>query len=148
MKKILCLFLLLPFLVNCEKEVIYCQNQPKIFQIIIPENSSQYAYFVNDTGKADTQNITVYKLVNNLPMAYDIEIGESKHISIGIFATRVDFYTNKTETIYLKNKAKTYRLDVKGSHLGNEKCGYYGNLLEVSVDGVPQEVNQSDFTLK
>ncbi|MDO4229423.1 MAG: hypothetical protein Q4C98_06390 [Capnocytophaga sp.] len=147
MKKFLYLLLLLPFLTNCKKENL-CQNTPKIFGIKIEENSSQYAYFVDDTGKTDEQNISIYKLVDDLPIAYDITISQTMYINITIFSDNIDFYTNKTETIYLKNKTKTYRLDIKGSHQGNEQCGFYGNLLEVAVDEVSQKVEENSFYLK
>lgn len=147
MKKFLYLVLLLPFLTNCKKEVL-CQNTPKIFGINIKEDSTQYAYFVDDMGKVDTQNISIYKLVGDSSKTYNIKISQSKYISIAIFSDNIDFFTNKTETIYLKTKNKTHRLDVKGEHQGNEQCGFYGNLLEAAVDGVPQEVEQSSFYLK
>ena len=48
-------------------------------------------------------------------------------------------YTGKTETLYLKNKAKTYKIEFLG-HIG--KC-CSGQIQEIRIDGV----KNNDFIL-
>ena len=49
-----------------------------------------------------------------------------------------DVYTGKTETLYLQNASKTYKVEVNGS-MQNGECGKYAVTNEIRVDGVKVE---------
>ena len=48
-------------------------------------------------------------------------------------------YTGKTETLYLQNATKTYKIEVNG-YMENNKCGEYAVTNEIRVDGTKIEV--------
>jgi len=47
-------------------------------------------------------------------------------------------YTGKTETLYLENATKTYKIDVLGNHGMTERCGIYYQLKEAYVNDIKQ----------
>ena len=49
-----------------------------------------------------------------------------------------DVYTGKTETLYLQNATKTYKLEVNG-YMKDTKCGRVSITNEIRVDGVKVE---------
>ena len=50
-----------------------------------------------------------------------------------------DVYTGKTETLYLQNATKTYKIEVNG-YMESRKCGEYAVTNEIRVDGTKIEV--------
>ena len=49
-----------------------------------------------------------------------------------------DVYTGKTETLYLQNATKTYKIEVNG-YMKSGECGEYAVTNEIRVDGVKVE---------
>ena len=50
-----------------------------------------------------------------------------------------DVYTGKTETLYLQNATKTYKIEVDG-YMEDGECGKYAVINEIRVDGTKIEV--------
>ena len=50
-----------------------------------------------------------------------------------------DVYTGKTETLYLQNATKTYKIEVNG-YMKSGECGEYAVTNEIRVDGTKIEV--------
>ena len=51
-----------------------------------------------------------------------------------------DIYTGKTETLYLQNPVKTYKIEVNG-YMQSKGCGPVAHTNEIRVNGVKIEGN-------
>lgn len=130
-----------------------CSAPPYIFSIFVKEESADYALFLKDVDQIDKESIYFFKKSNgkevrsNLPLGIDFYQG--KNIRIAVLEP-LEFFTGEKETFYLRNKAKTYKMDLLGIYgttklvqFGKEyNCGYYFELDEVYINDVKREVQQ------
>ena len=111
--------------------------------MFLPKSSPEYQNFLNEKGDADTENVYFYQMVNNTEKKYHTSLLTDKSKNKDYAEVAMDesmfLYTGKTETLYLKNKAKTYKIEFLGT-LG--KC-CSGQIQEIRIDGV----KNNDFIL-
>lgn len=154
MKKSLLLSLLF-IVVACQKqhqeETIPndCCSPPPYFGLYINKNSDVHKTFLNTEGAFDAENISLYRLDNDIKTTYRITHGyidwgksdpKSKYLVIGTQLDHGnDVYTGKTETLYLKNALKTYKVEVEGAMISNNGCCPVAKLKEIRIDGVKIE---------
>ena len=144
MKKFLFLAIMLMTLTYCKKNVD-CSTPPPDFILLVNKNSELYKEFINQEGKIDKASIFFYKQVGNEKKQYDIVFGTFKpennndylQIIISLWFKN-DVYTGKTETLYLQNASKTYKIEVNG-YMKSGECGEYAVTNEIRVDGVKVE---------
>ena len=98
---------------------------------------------MNDKGEADKENVYFYQMVNNSKKKhqtfFSIDNPNNKEYAEVIMVDARNLYTGKLETLYLKNKAKTYKIEFLGE-LGNCEEAYF---KEMYIDGV----KNNDFIL-
>ena len=143
MKKILCLTTL--FLLIACKEKYICSPPPPTFSMWVNKNSEVHKEFINERGNIDTTHIALYKQIGNTKKEYPIGFyyetdprGDTYlHIGTQLWFKN-DVYTGKTETLYLQNASKTYKIEVNG-YMEDDKCGEYAVTNEIRVDGVKIE---------
>lgn len=130
-----------------------CSNPPYIFSIFVKEESADYALFLKDVDQIDKESIYFFKKSNgkevrsNLPL--EIDFYQGKNIRIAAFEP-LELFTGEKETFYLRNKEKSYKMDILGIYgvikmvqFGKEyNCGYYFELDEVYINDVKREVQQ------
>ena len=120
-----------------------CCSPPTSFHLFIPKSASEYQNFLNNKGEADKENVYFYQITeNNTEKKYrTLFTNESKKKDYAEVATEsaIFLYTGKIETLYLKNKAKTYKIEFLG-YIG--KCGY-AYFQEMYINGV----KNNDFIL-
>ena len=130
-----------------------CSNPPYIFSIFVKEESADYTLFLKDVDHIDKESIYFFKKSNgkevrsNLPL--EIDFYQGKNIRIAAFEP-LEFFTGEKETFYLRNKEKSYKMDLLGIYgvmkmvqFGKEyNCGYYFELDEVYINDVKREVQQ------
>ena len=130
-----------------------CSAPPYIFSIFVKEESADYALFLKDVDQIDKESIYFFKKSNgkevrsNLPLGIDFYQG--KNIRIAMLEP-LEFFTGEKETFYLRNKEKSYKMDILGIYgvikmvqFGKEyNCGYYFELDEVYINDVKREVQQ------
>ena len=160
MKRILLFLILLLVFVNCSKdsqevkevkkdpkEIKPCQVPPPDFILLINKSSELYKEFTNQAGEIDKANISFYKQFSREEKQYDsILFGSFKpeknndylQIIIGL-PFENDVYTGKTETLYLQNATRTYKIEVNG-YMKDTECGKYVVTNEIRVDGTKIEV--------
>ncbi|WP_462351793.1 hypothetical protein [Capnocytophaga leadbetteri] len=145
MRKFFLLAMMLVTLTYCDKKVD-CQIPPPEFTIFINKASEVHKEFVNQAGEVDKANISLYKQKNGVKESYRIMFGFNRtqegneYLNIG---TQLwfdnDVYTGKTETLYLQNATKTYKIEVDG-YMEDGECGKYAVINEIRVDGTKIEV--------
>ena len=145
MKRILFLSLFI-CLLSCGKSSEIqdeCMLPPPNFQLFIAKSAPEYQDFLNDKGEADKENVYFYQITeNNTEKKYrTLFTNESKKKDYAEVATEsaIFLYTGKIEILYLKNKAKTYKIEFLG-YIG--KCGY-AYFQEMYINGV----KNNDFIL-
>ena len=130
-----------------------CSNPPYIFSIFVKEESADYTLFLKDVDQIDKESIYFFKKSNgkelrsNLPL--EIDFYQGKNIRIAAFEP-LELFTGEKETFYLRNKEKSYKMDILGIYgvikmvqFGKEyNCGYYFELDEVYINDVKREVQQ------
>ena len=146
MKRILFLISLLISFLSCEKSSEIpdeCMLPPPNFQLFIAKSAPEYQNFLNDKGEADKENVYFYQMVNNNEKKYQtllsIDNPDNKEYALVVMVNGEILYTGKLETLYLKNKAKTYKIEFLGE-LGNCEEAYF---KEMYIDGV----KNNDFIL-
>ena len=143
MKKIL-LFSLFAILLSCKDSEI-CSPPPPTFSMWVNKNSEVHREFINERGNIDSTHIALYKQAGNTKKEYPIGFlyetdprgNTYLHIGTQLWFEN-DVYTGKTETLYLQNATKTYKIEVNG-YMENDKCGEYAVTNEIRVDGVKVE---------
>ena len=137
---LLCLFFICS---NKEEEPVICSLPPYHFTIKIEQKSPEYQFFVKN-GEIDVSAIQL--LTNNgKPLSISTKFHFEKiedRISKNIMITKhepFEFFTNKKETIYLKNSTKTYKIEVLGKNWETQHCGTAFSLEEAYIDGVKQD---------
>lgn len=150
MKKII--FLLIFFgcfcYISCNKsepqqqEPYICCSPPPTFEILINKNSEFHKDFLDSEGNFDKQNV-LYRLENGTKKEYGTFGGFRKinHLQQEYLSIRTklshsnDIYTGKTETIYLQNATKTYKIEVEGAMVSHKGCCPVAELKEIRIDG-------------
>lgn len=128
---------------NCDKKL--CETPPSDFHLFIDKSSSLYQDFLNDKEEFDKENVFFYQLLDKkTEKKYETDfalnsVKEKEYAVIYIYPTPF-LHTGKTETLYLKNKVKSYKIDFIGT-LG--ECGATV-FKEMHIDGVKND----DFILK
>ena len=146
MKRILFSISLLISFLSCEKSSEIqdeCMLPPPNFQLFIAKSAPEYQDFLSDKGEADKENVYFYQITeNNTEKKYrTLFTNKSKNKDYAEVATEsaIFLYTGKIETLYLKNKAKIYKIEFLG-YIG--KCGY-AYFQEMYINGV----KNNDFIL-
>jgi hypothetical protein len=120
-----------------------CCSPPTSFHLFISKSAPEYQDFLNNKGEGDRDNVYFYQIVNNTEKKYHTLLltDNSKNKDYAEVATEraIFLYTGKTETLYLKNKAKTYKIEFLGT-IG-ECCS--AHFQEMYIDGV----KNNDFIL-
>lgn len=142
MKNIL-FFIILLTVIACNKKSDNCVVPPPFFTLFITKSAPEYQDFLNDKGEADKENVYFYQMVNNNEKKYQtffsIDNPDNKEYALVVMVNGGILYTGKLETLYLKNKAKTYKIEFLGE-LGNCEEAYF---KEMYIDGV----KNNDFIL-
>ena len=111
--------------------------------MFITKSAPEYQDFLNDKGEADKENVYFYQMVNNNEKKYQtllsIDNPNNKEYALVVMVNGEILYTGKLETLYFKNKAKTYKIEFLGE-LGNCEEAYF---KEMYIDGV----KNNDFIL-
>ena len=111
--------------------------------MFIPKSASEYQNFLNNKGEADKENVYFYQIVNNTEKKYHTLLltdnSKKKDYAEVAMEEAIRLYTGKTEILYLKNKAKNYKIEFLG-HIG--KC-CSGQIQEIRINGV----KNNDFIL-
>ena len=141
--KNLLFFILLFAVIACNKKSDKCVVPPPFFTLFITKSAPEYQNFLNDKGEADKENVYFYQMVNNNEKKYQtllsIDNPDNKEYALVVMVNGEILYTGKLETLYLKNKAKTYKIEFLGE-LGNCQEAYF---KEMYIDGV----KNNDFIL-
>ena len=141
--KNLLFFIILLTVIACNKKSDKCVVPPPFFTLFITKSAPEYQYFLNDKGEADKENVYFYQMVNNNEKKYQtllsIDNPDNKEYALVVMVNGEILYTGKLETLYLKNKAKTYKIEFLGE-LGNCEEAYF---KEMYIDGV----KNNDFIL-
>ena len=134
--KNLLFFIILLTVIACSKKSDKCVVPPPFFTLFITKSAPEYQYFLNDKGEADKENVYFYQMVNNNEKKYQtllsIDNPDNKEYALVVMVNGEILYTGKLETLYLKNKAKTYKIEFLGE-LGNCEEAYF---KEMYIDGV------------
>ena len=141
--KNLLFFIILLTVIACNKKSNNCVVPPPFFTLFITKSAPEYQDFLNDKGEADKENVYFYQMVNNNEKKYQtflsIDNPDNKEYALVVMVNGGILYTGKLETLYLKNKAKTYKIEFLGE-LGNCEEAYF---KEMYIDGV----KNNDFIL-
>ena len=141
--KNLLFFIILLTVIACNKKSDKCVVPPPFFTLFITKSAPEYQDFLNDKGEADKENVYFYQMVNNNEKKYQtllsIDNPNNKEYALVVMVNGEILYTGKLETLYLKNKAKTYKIEFLGE-LGNCEEAYF---KEMYIDGV----KNNDFIL-
>ena len=120
-----------------------CCSPPPFFTCLYLNLLLSIKIFLNNKGEGDRDNVYFYQIVNNTEKKYHTLLltDNSKNKDYAEVATEsaIFLYTGKTETLYLKNKAKTYKIEFLGT-IG-ECCS--AHFQEMYIDGV----KNNDFIL-
>ena len=122
-----------------------CSHEPYYFTIVVKKGSPEYSLFLKDS-LIDEKAIDLFKS-GNTDRSYPISVkfgdmwGNSSRTHKDLFITtdfEGDFFTGRKEVLYLKNRSKTYTLEILGTVEATKHCGAYSELKEASVNGVRQ----------
>ena len=119
--------------------------KPYYFTIVVKKGSPEYPLFLKDS-LIDEKAISLFKS-GNVDKPYPISVkfgdmwGNSSLRNKDLFITTDfvgDFFTGRREVLYLKNRTKTYTLEILGTVKATKHCGDYLELKEAFVNGVRQ----------
>ena len=119
--------------------------KPYYFTIVVKKGSPEYPLFLKDS-LIDEKAIGLFKS-GNMDKPYPISVkfgdmwGNSSLRNKDLFITTDfvgDFFTGRREVLYLKNRTKTYTLEILGTVKATKHCGDYLELKEAFVNGVRQ----------
>ena len=119
--------------------------KPYYFTILVKKGSPEYPLFLKDS-LIDEKAIGLFKS-GNTDKPYPISVkfgdmwGNSSLRNKDLFITTDfvgDFFTGRREVLYLKNRTKTYTLEILGTVKATKHCGDYLELKEAFVNGVRQ----------
>lgn len=122
-----------------------CSHEPYYFTIVVKKGSPEYPLFLKDS-LIDEEAIGLFKS-GNTDKPYPISVkfgdmwGNSSRTHKDLFITtdfEGDFFTGRKEVLYLKNRSKTYTLEILGTVEATKHCGAYSELKEASVNGIRQ----------
>ena len=149
MKKIL-FFTVLLVVIACNKntkeneEPPICCSPPPFFRLFIAKSAPEYQDFLNNKGEGDRDNVYFYQIVEDgtekkYLTTLSTDIPKNKEYALVAMVDGIILYTGKIETLYLKNKTKTYKIEFLGT-IG-ECCS--AHFQEMYIDGV----KNNDFIL-
>ena len=141
MKRIVFFTLLCFMLFSCGKEKKDCGLPPPIFFLLVNKSSESYKEFINEKGEIDEEHISLYKQENGQKKLYRLFFGSTnipnnsnEYLEIGTeLGFENDVYTGKTETLYLQNATRTYKIEVDG-YTKETGCGLANIINEMRVD--------------
>lgn len=119
--------------------------KPYYFTIVVKKGAPEYPLFLKDS-LIDEKAIGLFKS-GNVDKPYPISVkfgdmwGNSSLRNKDLFITTDfvgDFFTGRREVLYLKNRTKTYTLEILGTVKATKHCGDYLELKEAFVNGVRQ----------
>lgn len=119
--------------------------KPYYFTIVVKKGSPEYPLFLKDS-LIDEKAIGLFKS-GNVDKPYPISVkfgdmwGNSSLRNKDLFITTDfvgDFFMGRREVLYLKNRTKTYTLEILGTVKATKHCGDYLELKEAFVNGVRQ----------
>ena len=109
--------------------------KPYYFTIVVKKGSPEYPLFLKDS-LIDEKAIRLFKS-GNVDKPYPIFV-KLRNKDLFITTDFVgDFFTGRREVLYLKNRTKTYTLEILGT-VEATPCGDYSKLKEAFVNGVRQ----------
>ena len=109
--------------------------EPYYFTIVVKKGSPEYPLFLKDS-LIDEKAIYLFKS-GNVDKPYPIFV-KLRNKDLFITTDFVgDFFTGRREVLYLKNRTKTYTLEILGT-VEATPCGDYSKLKEAFVNGVRQ----------
>lgn len=122
-----------------------CSHEPYYFTIVVKKGSPEYPLFLKDS-LIDKEVIRLFKSGNtNKPYPISVKFGDmwgnSSRTHKDLFITtdfEGDFFTGRKEVLYLKNRNRTYTLEILGTVEATKHCGAYSELKEASVNGIRQ----------
>lgn len=129
-----------------------CCSAPRPFMLYIKKSSEIAESFLiqSDVPKNTSEDIYFYTLNGSMKQKYETSIGvvtignektEYVAITTGNSLYESSIYTGKTETIYLQNATKTYKIEVNGNMVSRNGCCPVGELKEIKIDGLKIEGN-------
>ena len=147
MRKILFFITLLVCIISCHKEEENSCSPPlPVFTLAINKKSEPYKEFINKKGEIDEKNITLYKLLKTEKKEYKTHIYYDSIPTGNVYLNIItqlwfknDVYTGKTETLYLQNASKTYKIEVNG-YMKETECGDVAVINEMHINGEKIEV--------
>ncbi|MDO5105794.1 hypothetical protein [Capnocytophaga sp.] len=144
MKKIFLFISTVLLSISCSKNKQICHVPPPVLSLLINKESETYKEFINSAGNLNENTVKMYKEVNTIKKNYPLALDNTyKKGYLRIFIpldSKNDIYTGKTETLYLQNSAKTYKIEVNG-YMQNKGCGFVAYTNEIRVDGIKIEEN-------
>lgn len=143
MKNLFLLLLVVTTLFGCgDEKGQECHVPPPSFELLINKDSEIYKEFIDSTGNLNEDNVGMYKEVNDIKRNYPLAFDSNYRKDYLIIRVHLDFendvYTGKTETLYLQNPVKTYKIEVNG-YMQSKGCGPVAYTNEIRVDGVKIE---------
>ena len=130
-----------------------CSSPLYVLSIFVKEESADYALFLKDVDQIDKESIYFFKKNNGKEVRCNLSLGidfyQDKNIRIDVVEP-LELFTGEKETFYLRNKEKSYKMDLLGIYgvmklvqFGKEyNCGYYFELDEVYINDVKREVEE------
>ncbi|CEN37076.1 hypothetical protein [Capnocytophaga cynodegmi] len=140
MKNFLLLLFIVTTLLGCEDRGQDCYPPPPVLSLLINKESEIYKEFVDPVGNLNKDNVKIYKEDKIYPFIFDNTYRKDYLIIRINLNFENDVYTGKTETLYLQNPVKTYKIEVNG-YMQSEGCGPVAHTNEIRVDGVKIEGN-------
>ncbi|GIM53022.1 hypothetical protein ACI76O_10370 [Capnocytophaga cynodegmi] len=141
MKNFLLLLFIVTTLSGCEdKKGQDCHVPPPVLSLLINRESEIYKEFVDPAGNLNKDNVKIYKEDKIYPFIFDNTYRKDYLIIRINLNFENDVYTGKTETLYLQNPVKTYKIEVNG-YMQSKGCGPVAHTNEIRVDGVKIEDN-------
>ena len=141
MKNFLLLLFIVTTLLGCEdKKGQDCYPPPPVLSLLINRESEIYKEFVDPAGNLNKDNVKIYKEDKIYPFMFDNTYRKDYLIIRISLNFENDIYTGKTETLYLQNPVKTYKIEVNG-YMQSKGCGPVAHTNEIRVNGVKIEGN-------
>ena len=148
MKRIFFIILLINVISCYKDEERLCSVPLPEFALYVNKNSEIYKEFIIQEGEIDKFHIRLYRQVDNEKKYYDINFRDTNLLSNSnnryiVIETQLwfdnDVYTGKTETLYLQNATKIYKIEVDG-YMKKTECGSVAVANKIRVNGTKIEV--------
>jgi hypothetical protein len=134
-----------------------CSTPLFVFTVLVKKEAPDYALFFKDSDQIDKDSIYYFRKINGKNVKYgqpEVDIFNNRVLRI-LTPQPFDLFTGKKETVYLKNRTKSYKIDVLGTYKlekiiekGKEhNCGYSFDVQEVYINDVKYEKKEEDKRL-